>query len=35
MDPNVVLTWLNNGLILLSNGLTVAVQILSLAAPFL
>lgn len=35
MDPFVIVSWANAGLALLSNGLAVASQALSLILPFL
>ncbi len=35
MDPFVVLGWVNSGLTVLSHGLAVAAQALSLVLPFL
>jgi hypothetical protein len=34
LDPNIVMGWINDGLILLSNGLTVASQVLWLVLSF-
>lgn len=35
MDPYVVLSWLNAGLGVIANGLSIAGQVLSLVLPFL
>ncbi|MEU6559250.1 hypothetical protein [Nocardia nova] len=34
-DPNVVLSWLDTGSAAVSNGLTIAIQVMSLVLPFL
>lgn len=35
MDPYEILGWVNNGLSVLSNGLSVAAQVLSLIFTFI
>ncbi len=35
MDPLIILGWVNTGLSVLSNGLSVAAQALALILPFI